>query len=338
MHEEESRILSQAVDAASRLTGLEFSFEQAGIRDMESIDAYVTVRGQGDAVRWPAEVVRNLTAATIGPVAARMRNRDLSCLLVAPHVNRNLAEKLKGLGVPFMDASGNLFINTPPYYLYIVGQARARKAHGSAGSAFKPMSLQVVFTLLCMPEHTSAAYRDIADLSGVSLGTVANTVAALERTGFIGDRGDRGRALARVEELMRRWVPEYAERLRPKLLLGRFSPVEPTWRGMGGTDHYLGGETAAAILTGHLKPAMQTFFLKGELKDFAMANRLKKDPQGPVECLKAFWRFDYPWDHGHLSPPLIIYADLLASGDPRNIETAEIIHERFLAPRFERIR
>lgn len=338
MHEEESRILSQAVDAASRLTGLEFSFEQAGIRDMESIDAVVTLCGQGDAVRWPAEVVRNLTAATFGSVTARVGNLNRSCLLIAPYINRNLAEKLKGLGVPFMDASGNLFINTPPYYIYVVGQARALDANIGTGFVFNPMSLKVVFTLLCMPERTSAAYRDIADLSGVSLGTVANTVAALERTGFIVDRGGRGRTLARVEELMRRWVPEYAERLRPKLLLGRFSPVEPTWRGMGGTDHYLGGETAAAILTGHLKPAMQTFFLKGELKDFAMANRLKKDPQGPVECLKAFWRFDYPWDHGHLAPPLIIYADLLASGDPRNIETAEIIHERFLAPRFERIR
>lgn len=338
MHEEESRILSQAVDAASRLTGLEFSFEQAGVRDMERTDAVVTFRGQGDTVRWPAEVVRNLTAATFGPVTARVGNLNRSCLLIAPYINRNLAEKLKGLGIPFMDASGNLFINTPPYYIYVVGQARALDANIGTGFVFNPMSLQVVFTLLCMPERTSAAYRDIADLSGVSLGTVANTVAALERAGFIVDRGGRGRALARVEELLRRWVPEYAARLRPKLRLGRFSPVEPTWHSMGGTDYYLGGETAAAILTGHLKPAMQTFFLKGELKDFAMANCLKKDPQGPVECLKAFWRFDYHWEHGQLAPPLIIYADLLASGDSRNIETAEIIHERFLAPYFERTR
>lgn len=36
MHEEERRILSQAVDAASRLTGLEFSVEQARIRDFDA--------------------------------------------------------------------------------------------------------------------------------------------------------------------------------------------------------------------------------------------------------------------------------------------------------------
>jgi len=57
-----------------------------------------------------------------------------------------------------------------------------------------------------------------------------------------------------------------------------------------------------------------------------------------MECLKAFWRFDYHWEHSHLAPPLIIYADLLASGDSRNIETAEIIHDRFLAQYFERTR
>lgn len=32
-----------------------------------------------------------------------------------------------------------------------------------------------------------------------------------------------------------------------------------------------------------------------------------------------------------LTPPLLIYADLVATADARNIETAQIIRERFLA-------
>ena len=332
MNAKERTLLSQAIAAASQSTSLDITVDQSSGLDAECIDCIVTIRGQGGEVRLSAEVVRNLTNSNLGPVAAKVKNLRTTGLLVAPYVNRDLAEKLKGMSIPFMDSSGNLFINVQPYFIFVVGQKRVEEASIAHGSAFNPMGLKVIFTLLCMPERVSSAYRDIAEDSGVSLGTVANTLAALERSGFVVDKGGRGRTLERVEELLRRWVMEYAERLRPKLLLGRFSPVEQSWRGTGGPTHFLGGETAAALLTDHLKPAVQTFYLKGELKDFAIANRLKKDPQGSVECLKAFWRFKYPWEHGHMAPPLIIYADLLASGDPRNIETAEIIYERFLAP------
>lgn len=338
MNEHEHTLLHQAVTAAANLTGLDISVDQAPGQDGKRIDCIITIRGQGSEVSLPSEIVRNLTKTAIGPLAAKIRNFGGPALLVTPYVNRNMAERLKNLGVPFLDLSGNLFINVPPCFIYVVGQARAEEASFAQGTAFNPMGLQVIFTLLCMTERVSSAYREIAEDSGVSLGTVANTLAALERGGYIVDMGNRGRALANVEELARRWVMEYAERLRPKLFMGRYSPTEPTWSAPGGTSHFLGGETAAALLTAHLKPAMQTFYLKDELKDFAITNRLKKDPQGSVECLKAFWRFDYPWDHGHMAPPLIIYADLLASGDPRNLETAEIIHERFLTPLFARTR
>jgi hypothetical protein len=334
MNEREHTLLHQAITAASLLTGLDISFERAPGLDEKSTGCIITIRGQGGEVRLPAEIVRNLTKAAIGPVAAKIRNLGGPGLLVTPYVNRNMAERLKTLGVPFLDVSGNLFINVPPYFIYVVGQARVEEASVVQGTAFNPMGLQVIFTLLCMPERVSCAYRDIAEDSGVSLGTVSNTLAALERGGFVVDKGNRGRALANVGELSRRWVMEYAERLRPKLFMGRYSPSEPGWSAQGGTGHFLGGETAAALLTEHLKPTVQTFYLKGELKEFAVANRLKKDPQGTIECLKAFWRFEYPWEHGHIAPPLIIYADLLASGDPRNLETAEIIHERFLTSLF----
>lgn len=336
MIERELDLVNQALAAASQLTGLQFTAEQAASLEDVCIDQTITFHGQGGKVRYAVEVVSKLTNANLGPVAARVRNLSTAGLLIAPYVNRNLADKLKALNIPFLDAAGNLFINVPPHFIYVVGQKPPRESSITYGSAFNPMSLQVTFTLLCIPEHVSGTYRGIAKDSGVSLGTVAKTFNMLEQAGFIVDKGGRGRTLERKEELLRRWVTEYAERLRPKLLLGRFSPVEQFWRGTGGPTHLLSGEGAAALLTGHLKPTMQTFYLKNELKDFAISNRLRKDPQGTVECLKAFWRFDYPWEHAHMAPPLIIYADLLASGDPRNLETAEIIHERFLAPHFTR--
>lgn len=35
--------------------------------------------------------------------------------------------------------------------------------------------------------------------------------------------------------------------------------------------------------------------------------------------------------NGDIAPPLVVYADLMASTDPRNMEAAELIHDRNLA-------
>jgi hypothetical protein len=39
-------------------------------------------------------------------------------------------------------------------------------------------------------------------------------------------------------------------------------------------------------------------------------------------------------NNNQLVHPILIYADLMASGDPRNIETAQIIYEQELAQYF----
>ncbi len=59
-----------------------------------------------------------------------------------------------------------------------------------------------------------------------------------------------------------------------------------------------------------------------------LANKLKKDQNGDVEILETIRRVEYKWPHRELAPPLLIYVDLLATGDARNIETARIIYER----------
>jgi len=58
---------------------------------------------------------------------------------------------------------------------------------------------------------------------------------------------------------------------------------------------------------------------------------LRKDPAGNVEILKGFWTFKYPWNYTQLAPPLLVYADLLATGNDRNIETGKMIYEKYFA-------
>jgi len=59
-----------------------------------------------------------------------------------------------------------------------------------------------------------------------------------------------------------------------------------------------------------------------------------KDDYGNLEVLQKFWNFkptmaateDVP-----VVPPLLVYADLVATGDARNLDAAKMLREQFLA-------
>ena len=55
------------------------------------------------------------------------------------------------------------------------------------------------------------------------------------------------------------------------------------------------------------------------------------DPQGPVVILDRFWRFEVEWEFPNVVPPVLIYADLLATGDDRCRETAGMVYDKYLA-------
>jgi len=74
-----------------------------------------------------------------------------------------------------------------------------------------------------------------------------------------------------------------------------------------------------------------TLYVWGAPDDVILANRLWPDERGAVEVLEAFWR---PIEDGaaapQTAPPLLVYADLVATGDPRNLEVARLVRERYL--------
>lgn len=95
-----------------------------------------------------------------------------------------------------------------------------------------------------------------------------------------------------------------------------------------------GGEMAGAKLTKFLKP--ENFELYTALTKSEVMKLLKivPDINGNIELLHIFWNEEITSgkDNNEMKivPPLIAYADLLASHDSRNYETAERIKEKYL--------
>ncbi|OXH90692.1 hypothetical protein CA831_09400, partial [Burkholderia multivorans] len=101
-------------------------------------------------------------------------------------------------------------------------------------------------------------------------------------------------------------------------------------------DARLGGEPAADLLTHDLKPAAITVYTHGPVSNRLLLDaRLRADERGDVEILQAFWppsaALDWRDPALPLAPPLLIYADLVSTGDSRNLAAAEQIHDRYLA-------
>ncbi len=252
------------------------------------------------------------------------------------YVNPDMADRLRALDIAFIDTVGNAYLNTPPVYVFVKGN-RPPKDLGipKQNRAFQATGLKVVFALLCRPSLADAPYREIATRTDVALGTVTWVIRDLKKLDFVFAVQKGKRQLHNRKELLDRWVTAYPEQLRPKLAIGRFRAARPDWwKTAAPLDRgktYWGGEIAATYLTRHLRPELVTVYCRDALEEVQLKNRLRKDPNGETELLRTFWDGDLDHKDGRLVPPILAYADLLGTGDPRNIETAKLLYEQEIA-------
>jgi len=137
--------------------------------------------------------------------------------------------------------------------------------------------------------------------------------------------------------MIEEWVTNYPIKLRPKLNVKRFQAENPNWWKQLDVKHYeaqWGGEVAAEKLTGHLKPNTVTLYMRPErmrqnLTKLVVDNKLRAAPNGEIEVLEAFWDFDFDGPDD-IVPPLLVYADLLATMDPRNFSVGLMILEQHI--------
>jgi hypothetical protein len=296
-------------------------------------DALIRVRHGDQEILYAAEVKRGLRPAFLGAVLQQLERLGEQALLVTDYVTPPLADELRARSVAFIDTAGNAYLDRPPLLVWVKGQRPPNRAAAqTAGRVFQASGLQVVFALLCHPEQVDLPYREIAKLAGVAHGTVGWVMAELPKLGFVAEVGGN-RRLLQPERLLQQWVEAYARTLRPRLILGRYRAEKLDWWETVDPLKYgliLGGEGAAARLTRHLRPGTLTFYGEKAEPRFLLDHRLRTDPAGEVEILRRFWCFEK--DDPALTPTLLVYADLLAIGDARCLETAKRVYDAIIAP------
>ena len=353
MIKRDHEILERALEAVNRETGRRLRMLKKNLiqPDGKVVDATIEVEG----MQYHVGVKKWAQQANFGALIYQVKELPGNQLLVADYVNKKLAARLKEAGVQFIDTAGNAYIDQENMYLNIRGndpvitlvvQEKRKPAvtvqirknqnvrpeqHRGTGRAFTPTGLKVVYELILEPELVRHPYRDIAERADVALGTVGWVLNDLKAQGVIVGRGKQKR-IDEIGALVEAWAGAYPQKLREKQFIGWFFAEDPLWWKnfkLAETEALWGGEVAAALMTKYLKPQIATLYVRGDIGGVIQQGRLTKarrPEEANVEILRPFWKKDRDEETVH---PVIVYADLIATADPRNAETAKLIYDKY---------
>lgn len=342
-----------AAEETNYLEGAKNAIERAGLRVAPFrapagiprgwADAWLRIGRGKDGVGYLVEVKRTVTASTVGGVVAQLRDRaaqtGLPTLLITHYLTPPVAEALRAQEQQFADVAGNAYLTGSVLYVYIAGQRpkeRAVVAHG--GGTLTANGLKVLFALLCNPALAVAPQRTLAAAANVALGAVPAVLKDLQGAGHVVTIRQQ-RRFRGTKRLLDECAQGYARRLRPKTLHAtyvterfdawrdwRVNPEEVRW----------GGEPAAALLTDYLRPGVLTLYAERLPPRLIVEQRLRKEDhagaQRYVEERRPFWgTLQVDQARADVVPMVLVYADLLATGDGRCLETAQMLYENHLA-------
>ncbi|CAE6783760.1 type IV toxin-antitoxin system AbiEi family antitoxin [Paraburkholderia haematera] len=305
--------------------------------------------GEGQLTLDVNSVIQQYTLAARGRIRSREEVNALAAmnhaaafpvLLTTAYLTPALADECVEHDLQFIDLAGNLYVHAPGQYMLVTGRPANPEIRRLASRSGKPAvsasasALRMIFVLLSAPELLNRPYREIAAAAGVALGTVGSVLDDLRERGLLAGTDDR--RLLDPAALWEEWAINYALRLLPKLNVQRFAVGDPSWwqhAELPAGQAWWSGEVAAAKLTGQLRPAAQTLYVEPTARlavtmALAKRHRLRADPAGTLEIIDAFWHLDEARTEKVTAPPLLVYADLQRTREPRNAEAAVLIRNQ----------
>lgn len=301
-----------------------------------------------------------------GPAALQQAERVAAqraepLVLLAPRLAEAAIARLDAAGIGHVDAAGNcrLQLDQGRILVHVEGR-RARPAADRATLALaaaeprlearlssprgslRAAGHRVLFALLADDQLLTSTVRAIGEVAGASRHAVAQLLRRLRDEGLLVRLGRTGHAWVpgRRAELVDRFAKGWSDLLRHAQTIGRFrSPASDTETiaarleaglDAAGTAFGWGGTAGAMRLTPHYRGDDIVLHLADWNPDLQRQLRLAPAHDGPVTLLHCMGGLDLRTTPPHTAHPLLIFAELLNSADPRARETADLIATRHL--------
>ncbi len=334
----EAEILQTAIVNLEKMTGAAVAIRSGGLFNGHRWDALLHVQAGLATGDFLTEVKASILPASLAQLADKLKAEK--GLLVARYISGPAKALLESQGINYLDIAGNCFIrNDRGIFWLIRGQSPPEEAKAIKHEAFNKNGIKLLYTLLLREDWVNESYRFMAEKAGIAASTVGDILNDLKTAKFLVQVNERKLALANKPELLSQWVAAFNKKLKPKLGSGRFRFAKNTawqdWKHADlGNKAYWGGEPAADLLTNYLQPGTWTIYTHLDRRALVKDLQLIPDPrQGNVEVFSPFWN---ETEEAFINPtmktvsPLLVYADLIGSGNDRNFETATKIYEQYL--------
>lgn len=177
----------------------------------------------------------------------------------------------------------------------------------------------LIYYLLSDKQNPNKTIRQLAEETGLSLGSVHAAVKKLQDQGFLIE--NNGLTMLRKRStLIESWANAYTQ-IKPKYFISRFTflsqQVRAQWQNIAlPCTLSWGGEPAANILDGYIQPEQWDIYTADNADTLIATGRMIPSPSGEIHVYKRFWQTDG-------TPLMVVYADLLSTNDDRCREAAE---------------
>ena len=301
------------------------------------IDGEIVLNIDNQKIRIFTEVKKALRNHQLYQIE-EMANANKPFLLVAEHIFPKIKEELRRREIAYLEANGNIYLKEPGIYLWIDNQKPIQQEKEQVNRAFTKTGLRAIYHFLLNEEIVNYPYREIARMAEIGLGNVNNVMNGLKQAGFLIKMNKDEYRLVNKKELLEKWMVAYEEKLKPALRIGNFRFLkeedQKNWKALpiDRDKTFWGGEPAADILTNYLRPEILTLYTEENRNDLIKHYRLIPDEKGKVKVYKKFWNYyNANWN---TVDPILVYADLMNTGDGRCMETAQKIKNEFLQNKF----
>lgn len=244
-------------------------------------------------------------------------------MIVAQYFAPNLHEIFSQDGINTIESNGNCNIRANPLFIYISGQ-KAVLPKETKGRAFNEAGLKLIFYFLQEFYNINKPYRKISEETGLSLGTIKNVVEDLYINRFV-IITPNGRFLTNRIGLLNIWQIYYNQTLKPKLLLKEMEFVDDesrkNWKDIALPNGMCwGGEGGAFLIDKYLVPEQFVVYTEVPSVMIMMTRKVKFQENGKIRLYQKFWKGGID---EKVAPKILIYADLMGSGNSRCIEAAQ---------------
>ena len=336
------RVLDSLLGTKSSLV-----FEGEGINRTVPDVFFLLDLPSNDTIKVCAEVKRSLRPSMIPQLKQRInalkkRNLCQKVVIFSDYIPASLAQVMREEKIWFVDAAGNAYLEIPDKLLIHVTGNRPHRIATLKGQYFTEVGAKVLFYLLKHGPNIEATYRELSAATSVSLDKISKLLNELKDDVTIVRQRQGCYQVRNRRRLLDMWVEAFVGKLHPKIVLGHYrSPYGKDVAALleGGLqddalgDVVVGGEYAADLLTGYLRASSVTLYVPLGETDAVQRNlKLAPSKEGPIEVCTGFapeiGRLSKK--HGFvLADPVLVYAELLATDDPRCGETALLINEKY---------